>query len=472
VPFSCHDCETSRTGVVTRRPRTAAALLALLILVGSVRTIQETIWSTASAKPADRAQSDTSLAAQNVTSPTPPSPTPPTTSPTPAPPRLTKRPLNLRGTLDGGPYKIRVPAKWNGTLVLYAHGLRNADPDGSRPPTPVQAFLSDKAEKEMLARGYALAGSAYRADGWAVDEGTVDMRRLLAHFRSIVAIPRTTLLAGFSMGSVIALGEAEQNELYDGVLGGCPIGAGTPRTFDMMLDLALAYDAIYGWPAAWGRPDDLRDDLNFATEVLPVLSQRLAAPDGSAKFELMRLLAGIPKGPEWPARVWGFATTTRAQLEVRAGGPFVQNLDHQYGLTGADRTRLHKLGLADTALQTVLSRMGRERVGPGPGRGYVEQFATFDGAIDRPVLLLGTRADALVPGSHVRVYEAQVAAAGSSRWLADAWTNGIGHCNFSPRQLVTAVDALNRWVRTGQKPGPMPVAQGFFDRTPTPWPQP
>ncbi|WP_328996047.1 hypothetical protein OG394_15450 [Kribbella sp. NBC_01245] len=455
---------------MTRRPRAAAALVAVLILVGSVRTVQENIWSTSSGAPADRAKSDTSLAAQNVT----PTPTP-SPSPTPTLPpvkRITQRPFTLRGNLDGAPYEIRVPKKWNGTLVIYAHGLRNALPDGGRHNTPAEAFLSDSAEKELLARGYALAGSAYRTDGWAVDEGTTDLRRLATYFEALVSKPRTTLLAGFSMGSVIALSEAERNDLYDGVLGGCPIGAGTPRTFDAMLDLALAYDAIWGWPAAWGTPGDLRDDLNFPKEVLPVLLQRLAEPGGPARFELMRTLAGIPKGPEWPERVWGFATTTRAQLEQRAGGPFVQNLDHTYGLTGIDQLRLRQLGLPQLEIDLVMSRIARDRISAGPGRSYVERFGTFQGDLNRPVLLLGTRADALVPPSHVRAYELQVSAKGDSKFLMDAWTNGLGHCNFNPRQLATAITALENWVKTGQRPGPLPAKFGFFERTPAPWPQP
>ncbi|MFC0622454.1 hypothetical protein [Kribbella deserti] len=453
---------------MTRRPRAAAAMVALLVLVGSVRTVQENIWSASSGPAANQAKADTSLAAQNVTpTPTPlPLPTLPTVRP------ITKRPFTLRGELAGAPYEIRVPRKWNGTLVMYAHGLRNVLPNGGRPSTTAEAFLSDKAEKEMLARGYALAGSGYRADGWAVDEGTTDLRQLLTYFEALVSKPKTTLLAGFSMGSVIALTEAERNQLYDGVLGGCPIGAGTPRTFDMMLDLVLAYDAIYGWPQAWGTPGDLRDDLNFPKEVLPVLRQRLAAPGGPARFELMRLLAGIPKGPEWPERVWGFATTTRAQLEQRAGGPVAQNLDHQYGLSEPDRQRLVQLGLPKLEVDLAMSRMGRNRIAPGAGRSYVERFGTFAGSIDRPVLLLGTRADALVTPSHVRAYELQVNSQGGSRFLADAWTNGVGHCDFTPRQLVVAVDALNKWVKTGKRPGPLPAKLGFFERTPAPWPQP
>ena len=34
-------------------------------------------------------------------------------------------PLDLSGELFGAPYRIRVPAVWNGTLLIYAHGYRD-----------------------------------------------------------------------------------------------------------------------------------------------------------------------------------------------------------------------------------------------------------------------------------------------------------------------------------------------------------
>ena len=34
-------------------------------------------------------------------------------------------PLDLSGSLNGAPYRIRVPANWNGTLLVFAHGYRD-----------------------------------------------------------------------------------------------------------------------------------------------------------------------------------------------------------------------------------------------------------------------------------------------------------------------------------------------------------
>jgi hypothetical protein len=105
-------------------------------------------------------------------------------------------------------------------------------------------------------------------------------------------------------------------------------------------------------------------------------------------------------------------------------------------------------------------------------RQYVEKYADYTGKIKSPVLTLDTTVDALVPAAHISKYNETVAAAGRSDLVANAWTSGVGHCNFTAQQLVTAVQALEHWVQTGQRPGPFPASQGFVTFTPPPWPQP
>src|SRR5258708_34975986 len=70
-----------------------------------------------------------------------------------------------QGILGGAYYTIAVPANWNGTLVLYSHGyvsstspLLNPAPDAGDPLTAAA----------LLQQGYALAGSSYSQNGWAL----------------------------------------------------------------------------------------------------------------------------------------------------------------------------------------------------------------------------------------------------------------------------------------------------------------
>lgn len=395
---------------------------------------------------------------------------------TPRPPApLVDGPLNLTGELDGVAYEIRVPAGWNGTLVMYARGYRDAaDHPGEQDDRSAQAFVADPVENQMLAAGYAVAGSAYAANGWAVKEGVHDTKALLNHFRDTIAKPRTTLIAGFSMGSLVAFESIEKfGGLYDGALPACAVGAGAPRTWDGTQAIAAAYDAVYGWPAAWGSPSDVRDNLDFEGEAAGTVLSSMNAPGGTARFEFIRMVTGVPKGPEWPLAVWFFTTEARAELERRAGGRVTQSADHTYALSDADRAQLVAMGLTDAQLDGWLAEMNGSRVPAKPNsRGYVERYADYTGRIAGPVLTLGTRVDSLVPPAGISAYRETVAAAGRSDLLAHAWTSGAGHCNFTPTQLVTSVRALERWVTTGERPTGFPAEQGFVDFTPPPWPQP
>ncbi|HYZ01113.1 MAG TPA: hypothetical protein VFA92_06425, partial [Candidatus Binatia bacterium] len=69
------------------------------------------------------------------------------------------------GYTGGAPYRIEVPAHWNGTLLLYSHGY--ASPQSRMPGTDAP---SRQVATSLLAAGYALAGSAYSQQGWSVEQ--------------------------------------------------------------------------------------------------------------------------------------------------------------------------------------------------------------------------------------------------------------------------------------------------------------
>ena len=386
-------------------------------------------------------------------------------------------PLDLTGELQGAPYKIRVPATWNGTLLVHLHGYRDkADHPGEVDDRSVDAAPGGALlESVLLAQGYALAGTAYRSNGWAVDEGVKDVRNLTNFFGSAVAKPDRTILWGFSMGSVITLQSMEKfGGIYDGAIGACAVGAGTSRAYDTTLVLNLAYDIVFGLPPALGTPGDVRDDVDFESEFVPTLFAQVSDPANFPKFEFIRLIGGIGSlplpvalavYPGWVFTDLYFATEARAELERRAGGAFTQNLNHVYTLSAADRAYLNALGLPNVLLDQWLGAMNvrTNTSGEPSARNYVEHNADFNGKIKNPVLTLHTVVDTLVPVSHEAAYRDTVTAAGNTASLYQVYTNGVGHCNFTGPQLVTAVAAIDAWVRTGTPPtaAQFPAALGF-----------
>ena len=397
-------------------------------------------------------------------------------------PAATAAPAELTGALDGAPYRIVVPDNWNGTLVVHAHGYRDAADhpgevdDRSAPAAPVAAL-----EPALLAMGYAVAGSAYKTNGWAVQDGITDTKALAAYFRDTVGKPARTLLWGFSMGSVVTFDIAEHGAgQFDGYLPACAVGAGSPRAWDGAGVLSAAYAAAFGWPTSWGTPADVRNDLDFETEVFPKMLGEISNLANWGKFEFMRLVSGAapssspPPPTSWMFQNMFFATEARGELERRAAGPVVQNLTHTYSLSTADKGYLALFGVnADALLATM--NAGRTVSAPASARKYLERNAEYKGNIKRPVLTLHTQTDALVPPSHESAYAATVAGAGRSDLLVQAFTNGNDHCAFTGSQLVTALGALDNWVATGTAPtqAAFPAALGFLPgHTPPAWPQP
>jgi hypothetical protein len=399
-------------------------------------------------------------------------------------------PLDLSGEINGAPYRIIVPAQWNGTLLVFAHGYR----DKADHPGEVDNRTADVAPNPALiapltAQGYALAGSAYRDNGWAIGEGIQDTKDLTEFFRERVGKPDQTILWAVSLGTIITFKSMEQMVgIYDGALCMCGAGAGSTRIWDSGVPAYLAYDVIFGVPAAWGTVGEVRNDLDFDTEVLAKLLPELGNPVNFPRFEFIRLVGGIPgQGitpppppaffPGWVITDFFFFTEARAELQRRAGGPFVQNINQNYSLTASEKAYLSSLGLPTAVVDGWLSQMNaRRNIDAQPAaRNYVRNNTDFQGKIRHPVLTLHTIIDPLVVVANEAAYAELIAARGRSEALFQTYSTGVGHCNFTGPQLLTAVGAIEFWVRTGVRPTAafFPPALGFDPNfVPPPMPQP
>jgi hypothetical protein len=399
-------------------------------------------------------------------------------------------PLDLSGELHGAPYRIRVPAVWNGTLLVFAHGYRDkADHPGEVDNRNADVAPSAALEPALLALGYALAGSAYRDNGWEVEGGIQDTKDLAVLFRALVGQPDRTILWSVSLGSIIALESMEHfGGVYDGALCMCAPGAGSTRVWDSGLALYLAYDVVFGTLPTWGTVGEVRNNIDFETEVFPKLFAEVNVAANFPKFEFVRLVAGNPgRGitpppppafyPGWVFIDLAFLTEFRAELQRRAGGPFVQNVAHNYSLTAAERAYLIGLGIPGAVIDGWLAQMNARTniVAPPAPRNYVEHYATFNGGIKAPVLTMHTVIDPLVIVANESAYGETVATAGRSDQLFQTYTNGNGHCAFTGAQLLTTVGAIDNWVRNGTKPtaASFPAALGFVPGfEPPAFPQP
>jgi len=387
-------------------------------------------------------------------------------------------PIDLSGELHGAPYRIRVPENWNGTLLVFTHGYRDkADHPGEIDNRNADIAPSAALEAPLLAQGYALAGTAFKDNGWAIGDAILDAKNLAVFFRSEVGKPDRTIFWAVSVGTIPAFKSMEQfNGIFDGALCMCAVGAGATRVWDNGLSLYLAYDVVFGILPSWGTVGEVRNDIDFETEVVPKLVSELVNVANFPKFEFIRLVAGTPgRGitpppppnffPNWVTTDMFFLTEARSELQRRAGGPFVQNLDQSYSLSAAERAYLMGLGVPGAVIDGWLAAMNARRdiQADTSARNYVRNNTDYNGKIRNPVLTMHTIVDPLVVSPNENAYAETIAAANREELLFQTYTSGVGHCAFTPQQILTAVGAIDVWVRTGVRPtnASFPAALGF-----------
>jgi len=399
-------------------------------------------------------------------------------------PRVTL-PFDLVDTLDGPKFKIRVPVNWNGTLLVYTQGSKT----GPAPPEPllVPPLLpgSDAPlEDTLLSRGYALAASEIATTDSQVKASLEDTFALTAYFRGRVGNPKRVILWGDSAGGLTSLRLMEDYpRSYDGAISTCAPAAGVPRLMDSYIDFDLAYSVVFGWPDnAWGPLDRLRSDLNFSTDVYPLVNW--PKPDGSNRggWEFIRLVNGLASDAFWSTDpLWqypgflmqmAFTTGNVSDTQKWASGPVAQNLDHRYSLTPDEKTYLAGLGVrADDLLVTMNARTN---IYADPrARDWVERFGDLHGTLMKPVITLHTTLDTLADIRHESAYRQTVAESGCLKNLVQAYVTGVGHCAFTAKQLLATLAAMESWLDTGTPPGAsaFPEALGFNNAfVPPPWP--
>lgn len=102
------------------------------------------------------------------------------------------------GEIGGAKYLIATPEKWQGKLVLIAHGYRNAE-------SPLDAGFDtkDAFSTGMLEKGWAIASTSYRRNGWIVEDAILDLKALRDHVAKEHGKIERCLLVGSSMGGLI-----------------------------------------------------------------------------------------------------------------------------------------------------------------------------------------------------------------------------------------------------------------------------
>lgn len=416
------------------------------------------------------------------------------------------------GQLAGAAYEIQLPRTWNGTLLLYSHGYRHArpaPPDFAPVDTKPVSAPAPQVAVALLEQGYALAGSAYKTNGWAVADGVAAGEQLRDFFVQRVGKPDRTYAWGDSLGGLISQLLAERHpDWVHGAAPLCGVLGGTNLNFDLALDLAFAIktlvhprlkltgyasyeEAVANFRGAYDAVLAATRDLAVGAPKLLLVAALVDAPTQTASYDGSTLQSQAAALVEGIVTGLVFGTVVRWEVEQRVGGNPSGNAgaDYRARVSAAERQLIETVSAGSTDRNlSLLAEAPRTRPDDA-ARTAFHDLGTPTGDLQVPTLTLHTRADPLVLVQNETVFGEKVSASTAKKAdLVQLYTvaparyakpapYGAGHCNFTTAERLGAVKLLDDWVRRGTYPVGPAIATAFGTDTglspgyrPGPWP--
>lgn len=360
------------------------------------------------------------------------------------------------GVQGGAGYRIEVPDDWNGSLVMWAHGFRGTGLELIVDNHPLRQFL--------IPNGYAWASSSYSRNDYDITVGVQDTHALATHFNGLVGNPERTYITGASMGGHITAVSLEQyRNFYDGALAICGV-LGDFELFDYFLDFNAAAQQL-----GTGSSTFPVDPATYISSTVPEAKAGLEAVPGGWPNALntdgqnFKNLVELRSGGERPNfdEAWFFWNTFPSFQSgpgnflfdlgigdgslARSPGNAVDNSDVVYQFDTDPG-----LSPAEQALNDDIVRVSADPQGRSPNG--LAQVPPIAGDPSVPVLTLHNLGDLFVPFHNEVVYGNEAAGNGRSDLVVQRAIRGVGHCDFTASEFVTAFVDLVAWVEHGVKP--------------------
>jgi hypothetical protein len=366
------------------------------------------------------------------------------------------------GILAGAAYRIEVPRRWTGGLVIFAHGYRG---------TGTTVWVDDPdLRAHYVARGFAWAASSYATNGYDVGQGVLDSYALIAQFRQVTGrAARTVVMSGASMGGhVTAVAIERYPRAFAAAMPYCGV-LGDTELFDYYLDANVVAAALAGVridfplrPDA-GYPDRWRAQAARIGAALGVTTggPPSLTPAGHLWSDVVERRSGGPR-PGFPS-AFSYWNSIRAPSPLDdlpfyfglypgltggsagiAGGNVTGNIGTLYrGTDGPFPT------VTEWRLNALVTRV-RPTAAASPGLSGIPRI---DGTPAVPVLTLHDIGDLFVPFSMLRTYVAEASLRGRGANVVARAIRSVGHCDFTQTELREGFDDLITWTRTGRRPG-------------------
>jgi len=395
---------------------------------------------------------------------------------------------HYEGTLDdGAKWAVDTPTDWNGVLVTFGNPREDVD-------------------RALLDRGYGVGkmvaspGIGLRPRQWANDQLTA-LRQI--HGR---VSPKTIITVGYSgPGLVNTMVSEDSSGLSQGAVIGCALNVGLPNLFRAHLDGAYALTKLL-MPGEPARFFNFKSRVDIDTQVAQMRAAVMRAqqtPEGRARIALVGSFAMMPTWfdpstpppnaddydaqelaqfnhltalnvmgldgmtvaggatrPEggWPGVVLGgnlsFITYSRYDMERLAGGNVTSNAGVDYAdlfqnlPTRAEIEALYEKAGLDLSADLTRMTDGANIEADPEAAAWLETHGTVSGRLHVPTLSIRTISDIAGP-QYDTWYADRVGEAGASRMLRQSWVQHVGHCRFTPAEVIASILTVQARIEKG-----------------------
>jgi hypothetical protein len=373
---------------------------------------------------------------------------------------------------DGASYRIEVPPRWNGTLVMYAHGYRG---------TGSVVWVDDPQLRQYFVdHGFAWAASSYAMNGYDPGDGVTDTHDLLQAFPSVTGLrSRQVIMSGLSMGGEVTTAEIEAykgefagampycgvlagNDLFDYYLGANVTAAGltgTTVSYPATLAAGQAYTPGYQatvlseLPALGITPNPATGGQTFSTSLTRT---------GTLWADTVEQLSGGTR-PGFASAIdywdsFGFAPLTQVPFLFGvypglnggtlgfANGSVAGNERSFYTFSDNPLSNLP----AELALNRAVLRVPVTATSSADALSPAE-LPAIHGDPSIPVLSVHGIGDLFVPFSMDQQYDAMMVANRQGGLFVDRAVREVTHCGYTTSELSSAFSSLVSWIDTGKR---------------------
>ena len=429
--------------------------------------------------------------------------------------------------VDGSLEEVQIPSNFNGNVILYSHGYvfdgsKLAATDAFSPQVASILLVEGDA---LAGSSYAVDGWAEVKFALTDQMNTLaDAKALLAANDSTVLgqtlasnAVQAVYATGVSLGGMITAALVQQNPTaFTAALPACGVVGGGVSTWNQALYAELAFKAFFdptNSVAATGI--SLANSTTNYTQADTLLGGALQkASTDPATAARLALVAALGNVPTWfsaqsnasltkdgfpvqsAATVPDISTSTgmqsallgqvdwlalvdfpyafgpgRADLEMVAGGnpSWTNGVNYAYTLSRS-QDYAEVLALYKAAGISLASDLAKLQSEPQVSANvnalhYLQQYFSYNGNIQIPVLTMHTVADGLVTPQNETSYASAVGAAGNNGMLDQVYVDQPGHCAFTAAEYVSALHALMSKVATGSWSAASPSALNSYAAT-------